>query len=107
MLKIKNKWNSGILHNYIIGHDNPSVRIINLVSHTTYVVCVLILYISGETYSLKSTPNDKFFENLFHGSFYLLSEFLLEFCWEEIAVEKYFSYFVSMSGLGLEPWLFV
>ena len=25
---------------YIIGHDNPSVRIIDLVSHTTYVVCV-------------------------------------------------------------------
>ena len=25
---------------YIIGHYNPSVRIIDLVSHTTYVVCV-------------------------------------------------------------------
>ena len=32
-----------IIHPYIIGHYNPSVRIINLVSHTTYVVCVLIL----------------------------------------------------------------
>ena len=28
------------LHTYIIGHYNPSVRIINLVSHTIYVVCV-------------------------------------------------------------------
>ena len=27
---------------YIIGHYNPSVRIIDLVSRTTYVVCVLI-----------------------------------------------------------------
>ena len=25
---------------YIIGHYNPSVRIIDLVSHTTYIVCV-------------------------------------------------------------------
>ena len=25
---------------YIIGHYNPSVRIIDLVFHTTYVVCV-------------------------------------------------------------------
>ena len=25
---------------YIIGHYNPSVRIIYLVSHTTYVMCV-------------------------------------------------------------------
>ena len=28
------------LHTYIIGHYNPSVRIIDVVSHTTYVVCV-------------------------------------------------------------------
>ena len=29
------------------------------------MLCVLILYISGATYSLKSTPNDRFFEKLF------------------------------------------
>ena len=28
------------IYTYIIGHYNPSVRIIDLVSHTTYVVCV-------------------------------------------------------------------
>ena len=28
------------IHTYIIGHYNPSVRIIDLVSHTTYFVCV-------------------------------------------------------------------
>ena len=27
-------------HTYIIGHYSPSVRIIDLVSHTTYIVCV-------------------------------------------------------------------
>ena len=29
---------------YIIGHYNPSVRIFNLVSHTTYVVCVNFMH---------------------------------------------------------------
>ena len=32
------------LHTYIIGHYNPSVRIIDLVSHTTYVVCVNFIH---------------------------------------------------------------
>ena len=56
---------SGFIHTYIIGRYNLSVRIIDLVSHTTYVVCVNFLYISGGTYSLKSTPNDRVFEKLF------------------------------------------
>ena len=49
---------------YIIGYYNPSIRISDLVSHTTYVVWVNFLYISNGTYSLKSTPNDIFFEKL-------------------------------------------
>ena len=32
------------IHTYIIGHYNPSVRIIDLVSHTTYVVCVNFIH---------------------------------------------------------------
>ena len=48
----------------IIGHYKPLVRIINLVFHTAYVVC-LIIYIKGVTYSLKSTANDRFFEKIF------------------------------------------
>ena len=32
------------LHTYIIGHYNPSVRIIDLVSHITYVVCVNFIH---------------------------------------------------------------
>ena len=35
----------GDMYVYIIDHYNPSDRIIDLASHTTYVVCVLILYI--------------------------------------------------------------
>ena len=30
-----------------------------------FILCVLILYISNSTYSLKLTPNDRFFEKLF------------------------------------------
>ena len=32
------------LHTYIIGHYNPSARIIDLVSNTTYVVCVNFIH---------------------------------------------------------------
>ena len=56
-------------HTYIIGHYKPLVRIINLVSHKTYVVCVNFWYISGGTYSLKSTPNDRFFWETFSWQF--------------------------------------
>ena len=41
------------IHTYIIDHYNPSVRIIDLVSHTTYVVCVKMLYISGRDLQFK------------------------------------------------------
>ena len=51
------------MHTYIIGHYNPSVRIIDLVSHLIYVVW---------------------------RNFYLLSEFLSKTCWEEIAEEIVF-----------------
>ena len=78
----------------------------NIFTHTTLMLCVLILYISGGAYSLKSTLNADFLRN-FSWQFYLLSEFLPEICWEEIAEEIFFSYFVFMSGLELEPWLYV
>ena len=42
---------------------------------------------SAGTYSLKSTPNDKIFFKLYMEIFLLLSEFLPEIRWEEIAVE--------------------
>ena len=38
------------------------------------MLCVLILYISGGTYSLKSTPNDSFWET-FHGNFIYYKSF--------------------------------
>ena len=55
------------------------------------MLCVLILYISGGSYSLKSTPNGRFFEKLLMAIlFYFLSEFFPEISWKEIADEILF-----------------
>ena len=47
----------------------------------------LILYVSGGTYSLKSTPKDMsndIFLRSFSWQVHLPSEFLPEICWEEV-----------------------
>ena len=67
------------------------------------MLCVLILYISGGTYSLKSTPNDWFFLRNFSWQFYLLSEFLPEICWEEIAEEIFFDFRRKWPNLAPGP----
>ena len=51
------------IHTYIVCYYNSSVRIMDLVCHTTYVVCVN--FIQTWAYSLKTSPNDKFFKKLF------------------------------------------
>ena len=63
--------------------------VIELVSHTTYVVCVNFInkWLTG-TYSLKSTPNDRFFKKLF-----MAILFTLLFCHksaERTSPKKYF-----------------
>ena len=90
---------------YIIGHYNPSVRTIGQVSHTT-CVCVLILYINGETYILKSTPNDRLFDKLFM-AICIYSQSFCHKSAERKSLKEYFLYFVLMSGLRLEPWLYI
>ena len=52
-------------HTYINSHYNPSVRIIDLVSHITYVVCVNCMHKWQDLQFKKSTPNDRFFEKVF------------------------------------------
>ena len=92
-------------HTYIISHYNPSVRIIDLVSHAAYIVCVNFIH-KWRDLQFKVDSERQIFWETFHGSFNLLSEFLPEICWEEISVEILFI-FLLMSGLGLEPWPFV
>ena len=52
------------LHTYMIDHYNPSVRIIAQLL-TPLMMWALILYVSGGTYSLMSTPNDRFVRNFY------------------------------------------
>ena len=73
---------------------------------TPLMLCVLILYISGGTYSLKSTPNDRFFEKRFMAVLIYFQRFYHKSA-EKKSPQKYFLCFVLISGLGLEPWLYV
>ena len=70
----------------IIGHYNASVRIINLVSHTTYVVCV------------KADSERQIFEKLFHGMVGLF--YSLSFCQKsaEKKSPKKFLFFIFRFG---------
>ena len=67
--------------NIIVGHYNTLVTLLTL--------CALILYVSAGTYSLMSTPNDRYFWESFSWQVYLPSEFMPEICWEEFAEEIY------------------
>ena len=93
------------IHTYIISHYNPSVSITTYVL-TPLMLCVLILYISGGTYSLKSTPNAKFFKKLFMAILFTLRVFARNLLRENRRRNSFRISFL-MSGLGLEPWLFV
>ena len=74
------------IHNWPL---QPFSQYYGLASHTTHIVCVLILYMNGGTYSLKSIRNYRFLRN-FSWQFNLLSAFLPEICWELVAEEIFF-----------------
>ena len=99
----KNKYDS---NTYIIGHYNPSVRIIDLVSHTTYVVCVNFID-KWRDLQFKVGSERQIFWETFHGNFIWTLRVFARNLLRGKSPKKYFSYFVLMSGLGLEPWLFV
>ena len=64
------------IHTYIIGHYNPSVRIIDQASHITYVVCVHFIH-KWWNLQFKVESERQIFEKLLHSNFYLLSEFFV------------------------------
>ena len=75
-------------------------RIIDLVSHTTHVVCVNFIREWGDIQFKVDSERQIFFEKLFMALNYSQS-----FCQKSAkrkSPKKYFSYFVLMSGLGLE-----
>ena len=59
------------------------------------MLCVLILYISGGTYSLTSIPSDRFFEKLFMTIFIYSQSFCRKSA-EKKSSKKYFSYFLFL-----------
>ena len=72
------------IHTYLV-ITTPQVRIIDLVSHTTFVVCVNFIH-KWRDLQFKVDSEQKIFCETFHGNFfYLLPEFLPEICREEIA----------------------
>ena len=91
---------------YIIGYYNPSVWIIDLVSQTAYVVCVNFIHKFRDLQFEVDSERKIFFKTLCMAIF-LYSQSFCQKSGERKSPEKYFSYFVLMSGLGLEPWLFV
>ena len=60
------------IHTYIIGHYNPSLLTYFL---TPFMLCVLILYRSGGTYSLKSILNDRFLRKFSRQFYFTLRVF--------------------------------
>ena len=69
------------------------------------MLCVLILYISGGSYSLKSTPNDKFSEKLFLAAL-IYSQSFCQKSAERKPPKKYFSYFIFDDCPGIQSQAF-
>ena len=80
-----------IFNTYIIGHYNPSVRIIDLVFHTTYVVCVNFIH-KWRDLQFKVDSKRQNFEKLSMAIFIYSQKSA-----ERKSPKKYFSYFVLMS----------
>ena len=76
-----------------------SVRIIDLVSHTTYVVFVNFIH-KWRHLQFKVDSARQIFWKTFHGNF--IYRFFARNLLRKLP-KKYFSYFVLMSGLGLDP----
>ena len=58
--------------------------IVNLYNREEHqlMLYALILYVSGDAYNMKATPNDIFLRNFLCDRFYLLSELRPEICWD-------------------------
>ena len=105
-------WNSICRGLEMIGlfHYNPSVRIIDLVSHNTYVVCVNFIHKWRDLQFKVDFENTDFLRKLFMAILFTLRVFARNLLKGNRRRNIYFLYFVLMSGLGLEPclqiWLF-
>ena len=105
---LKSSWTSHYLPTYIIDHYN-SLLFNNFsfiyywpsFSHHLYVVCVNFIHKWRDLQFEVNFERHIFWET-FHGNFYFLSEFFCQKSAESKSPQKYYSYFVLMSGLGYE-----
>ena len=90
--KLNTSFKEVLCSTYVIGHYNPSVRIINLVSHTTYVVgCVNFIH-KWQDLQFKVDSERQIFWETFNGNFI----YSLSFCQksaERESPKKYFFVF--------------
>ena len=78
-----------ITYIYTIGHYNPSVRIIDLVSHTTYVVCVNFIHELRDL-QFKIDSEEQISEKLFIAILFYLRIFVKNLSQQIAAAQKYF-----------------
>ena len=79
---------------------------IDLVSHTTYVVCVNFIPKTRDLKFKVDSERDYIFSETFQGNIIYIQKFCQKSV-ERKSPNKYFLYFVLKSGLGHEHWLYV
>ena len=90
------------IHTYIISRYDSSVKMTAYLL-TPLTLCALILYVSGGTYSLTSTPNDRILRKIFHGKF-IYSQNVCQKSAESKSPKKYF---ILIPDLGYDFGLYV
>ena len=80
------------VHAYIIRHYNPSIRIIDLVSHTTYLARVNFIR-EWQNLQFNIDSEQQFFETLIYGRFIYSQNFRQKSA-ETKSPKKYFLFFV-------------
>ena len=78
----KMKWIFLHTYTYAIGHYKPSVRFMDLVSHTTYVVCVIFIH-KWRDLQFKVDSERQLFWETFNGNFIYSQSF-----WQKSAERK-------------------
>ena len=79
------------IHTYIIDHNNPSVRFIDLVSHTTYAMCINFISEWRNLY-FKVDSERLIFGETFHANFIYFQSFC-QTSGERKSPKKYFLIF--------------
>ena len=92
-------------HTYIIDYYNPSVRIFDLVYHTIHVMCISFTD-KWRDQRFKVDSEQETFLEIIHDNFVYSQSFCHKSA-DRNQPKKLLLYFIYMSGLVPEPWLYV